>query len=398
MGRGRFQQIEAALEEMLRAVICVVGAALCIHGSELGAANPWEYMPQKTKDPGADVTQQGEPACFVQCKAGAAFNKAALMRENNWRTKEPMRFGCLKIFERGTDYWSKDARFPKGPGYAGDTEVNGAYQQVTQAAASNSKCTERLAEFCKRCKCMFKPAQTCTFKRFLPIPPTESPTLSPSHAPSVAPPTETPTMAPTFSPTERSTLEDLDPEVALEGLRVDMGLYVTKKEGENFIKQAEADLARANGLAVATLNADMATAQQKANDQLTEWSLKLLTRENAETDASEKVLTGIVTQLETQAKVRIAKVKGPVLAAKVRYERSLAKMPVWESQALKMKTPNEIDDARRMQMIKSAIKITEADAMQNGRGYSGAPVAREEGDNRREAEAMQNERAKSQKP
>jgi len=383
---------------MLRAVICVVGAALCIHGSELGAANPWEYMPQKTKDPGADVTQQGEPACFVQCKAGAAFDKAALMQEGNWRTKEPMRFGCLKIFERGTDYWSKDARFPKGPGYAGDTEVNGAYQQVTQAAASNSKCAERLAEFCKRCKCSFKPAQTCTFKRFLPIPPTESPTLSPSHAPSVAPPTETPTMAPTFSPTERSTLEDLDPEVALEGLRVDMGLYVTKKEGENFIKQAEADLARANGLAVATLNADMATAQQKANDQLTEWSLKLLTRENAETDASEKVLTGIVTQLETQAKVRIAKVKGPVVAAKVRYERSLAKMPVWESQALKMKTPNEIDDARRMQMIKSAIKTTEADAMQNGRGYSGAPVAREEGDNRREAEAMQNARAKSQKP
>jgi len=214
----------------------------------------------------------------------------------------------------------------------------------------------------------------------------------------VAPPTETPTMAPTLSPTERSTLEDMDPEVALEGLRVDMGFYVTKKEGENFIKQAQADLARANGLAVATLNAAVATAQQKANDQLTEWSLKLLTRENAETDASEKVLTGIVTQLETQAKVRIAKVKGPVVAAKVRYERSLAKMPVWESQALKMKTPNEIDDARRMQMIKSAIKTTEADAMQNGRGYSGAPVAREKGDNRREAEAMQNARAKSQKP
>ena len=113
----------------------------------------------------------------------------------------------------------------------------------------------------------------------------------------VAPPTETPTMAPTLSPTERSTLEDMDPEVALEGLRVDMGFYVTKKEGENFIKQAQADLARANGLAVATLNAAVVTAQQKANDQLTEWSLKLLTRENAETDASEKVLTGIITEV-----------------------------------------------------------------------------------------------------
>jgi len=104
-------------------------------------------------------------------------------------------------------------------------------------------------------------------------------------------------MAPTFSPTERSALEDMDPEVALEGLRVDFGLHVTKKEGENSIKQAEADLAKAAGEATATLNAAAVTAQQKANDQLTEWSLKLLAREFDETDATEKVLTGIITQV-----------------------------------------------------------------------------------------------------
>ena len=60
-------------------------------------------------------------------------------------------------------------------------------------------------------------------------------------------------------------------------------------------------------------------------------------------------------------------------AAKARYERSLAKMPVWESQALKMRTPDEIDHAKRIQMIKSAIKETEAEAMQNALAKSQKP-------------------------